>query len=93
MFELIYFARQDSVVDGAAVSKVREKAGRMLARRSAVTGDVVLGVPDSGIVGAMGYAHEAGIPYELGLMKNRYIPVSYTQLDVYKRQPWGFPLK
>ena len=86
MFELIYFARQDSVVDGAAVSKVREKAGRMLARRSEVTGDVVLGVPDSGIVGAMGYARESGIPYELGLMKNRYIQRTFIESRAWERE-------
>ena len=86
MFELIYYAVQDSVVDGAAVSKVREKAGHMLARRSAVTGDVVLGVPDSGIVGAMGYARESGIPYELGLMKNRYIQRTFIESRAWERE-------
>jgi amidophosphoribosyltransferase len=86
MFELIYFARQDSVVDGAAVSKVREKAGRVLARNSTVTGDIVIGVPDSGIVGAMGYAQESGIPYELGLMKNRYIQRTFIESRAWERE-------
>lgn len=86
MFELIYFARQDSVVDGASVSKVREKAGRCLARRSKVQGDLVIGVPDSGIVGAMGYARESGIPYELGLMKNRYIQRTFIESRAWERE-------
>ncbi len=86
MFELIYFARQDSVVDGASVSKVREKAGRCLARRNRVEGDLVMGVPDSGIVGAMGFARESGIPYELGLMKNRYIQRTFIESRAWERE-------
>lgn len=86
MFELIYFARQDSVVDGASVSKVREKAGRVLARNSKVQGDLVVGVPDSGIAGAMGYARESGIPYELGLMKNRYIQRTFIESRAWERE-------
>ncbi len=86
MFELIYFARQDSVIDGASVSKVREKAGRCLARRSKVQGDLVIGVPDSGIVGAMGYARESGIPYDLGLMKNRYIRRTFIESRAWERE-------
>ena len=86
MFELIYFARQDSVVDGAAVSRVREKAGRCLARRSRCDGDVVMGVPDSGIVGAMGYSRESGIPYDLGLMKNRYIQRTLIESRTWERE-------
>ena len=86
MFELLYFARQDSVVDGAAVNKVREKAGRVLARRSTVQGDLVVGVPDSGIAGAMGFARESGIPYELGLMKNRYIQRTFIESRAWERE-------
>lgn len=86
MFELIYFARQDSVVDGASVSKVREKAGRCLARHSKSEGDIVIGVPDSGITGAMGYARESGIPYELGLMKNRYIQRTFIESRAWERE-------
>ncbi len=86
MFELIYFARQDSVVDGAAVSKVRERAGRILARESRVEGDLVVGVPDSGVAGAMGYAHQSGIPFELGLMKNRYIQRTFIESRAWERE-------
>ncbi len=86
MFELIYFARQDSVVDGAAISKVREKAGRCLARRNTVDGDIVIGVPDSGIAGAMGFARESNIPYGLGLMKNRYIQRTFIESRAWERE-------
>ena len=86
MFELIYFARQDSVVDGAAVSKVRERAGRILARDSKVKGDLVVGVPDSGIAAAMGYARQSGIPFELGLMKNRYIQRTFIESRAWERE-------
>ena len=86
MFELIYFARQDSVVDGAAVSKVRERAGRILARDSKVEGDLVVGVPDSGIAAAMGYARQSGIPFELGLMKNRYIQRTFIESRAWERE-------
>lgn len=86
MFELIYFARQDSVVDGASISKVREKAGRCLARHNTVEGDIVIGVPDSGIAGAMGFARESGIPYGLGLMKNRYIQRTFIESRAWERE-------
>lgn len=86
MFELLYFARQDSVVDGAPIAQVREKAGRCLARRNRVSGDLVLGVPDSGIAGAMGFSRESGIPYELGLMKNRYIQRTFIESRAWERE-------
>lgn len=79
MFELIYFARQDSVIDGAPVGVVREEAGRCLARFAKTEADLVVGVPGSGIVAAMGYAKESGIPYGMGLMKNRYIQRTFIQ--------------
>ncbi len=86
MFELIYFARQDSVVDGASVSKVREKAGRCLARRNRSEGDIVIGVPASGIRGALGFARGSGIPYGLGLMKNRYIQRTFIESRSWERE-------
>jgi len=73
IFELIYFARPDSVVEGISVYESRKEAGRALAKDHPVEGDVVIGVPDSGIPAAMGYAEESGIPYGSGLVKNRYI--------------------
>ena len=79
MFEFIYFARPDSEIDGVSVGLARERAGRCLARHSDTQGDIVIGVPDSGIVAAMGYASESGIPFEAGLMKNRYIARTFSQ--------------
>ena len=73
VFEYIYFARPDSVIEGASVSAARLRAGRLLARESPVAADVVIGVPDSGLEGALGYAAESGIPYEQGFIKNKYI--------------------
>lgn len=72
-FELIYFARPDSVIDGVSVDLFRREAGMCLARRNTVKADIVVGVPDSGLSAAQGFATQSGIPYEMGLMKNRYI--------------------
>ncbi len=72
-FEHIYFARPDSVIDGLNVYESRVEAGRLLARQMKVDADVVIGVPDSGIPAAIGYAEESGIPYAVGLIKNKYI--------------------
>ena len=73
MFEYIYFARPDSEIDGVPVHEARLRAGRFLAREHAVSADVVIGVPDSGLDAALGYSMESGIPYELGFVKNKYI--------------------
>jgi len=73
IFEYIYFARPDSVICGQSVHEARRRAGRLLAREHSVEADVVIGVPDSGLDAAMGYAEESGIPYGVGLIKNRYI--------------------
>lgn len=73
IFEYIYFARPDSVICGQSVHEARRNAGRLLARESPVEADVVVGVPDSGLDAAMGYAEESCIPYGVGLVKNRYI--------------------
>lgn len=73
IFEYIYFARPDSVICGQSVHEARRLAGRLLAKAYPVEADVVIGVPDSGLDAAMGYAEEAGIPYGVGLVKNRYI--------------------
>lgn len=72
-FEFVYFARPDSVLNGRNVHIVRKSLGRELARESDVEADVVIGVPDSSLAAASGYAEEAGLPYEVGLIKNRYI--------------------
>ena len=73
IFEYIYFARPDSVICGQSVHQARRLAGRFLAQEHPVEADVVIGVPDSGLDAAMGYAEASGIPYGAGLVKNRYI--------------------
>ena len=72
-FEAIYFSRPDSVLDGTSVSLARQKAGAALARAHPVEADVVVGVPDSGLDAAIGYARESGIPFAFGFTKNKYI--------------------
>jgi amidophosphoribosyltransferase len=78
-FEYIYFARPDSDIDGINVHLARKRLGRMLARVCPVEADVVTGVPDSSISAAIGFAEEAGIPYEIGLVKNRYVGRTFIQ--------------
>lgn len=73
VFEYIYFARPDSVIDGASVSAARRRAGAFLAREHAVDADLIIGVPDSGLEAALGYSEESGIPYAIGFTKNKYI--------------------
>lgn len=73
VFEFIYFARPDSVIDGCSVHSARIRAGAFLALEHPVQADVVVGVPDSGIDAAIGYSRQSGIPYGIGLIKNRYI--------------------
>ena len=73
IFEYIYFARPDSVIDGVGVHAARKNAGKLLARRHPVEADMVVGVPDSGLDAALGYAEESGIPFGLGFIKNKYI--------------------
>ena len=73
VFEYIYFARPDSVIDGVPVHAARLRAGQILARTHPVEADVVVGVPDSGLDAALGYSRASGIPYGIGLIKNKYI--------------------
>lgn len=73
VFEYIYFARPDSVIDGCPVHTARQRAGAFLALEHPVQADVVIGVPDSGLDAALGYAKQSGIPYEIGFIKNKYI--------------------
>ena len=73
VFEYIYFSRPDSVVDGTSVSLARQRAGAFLAQEHPVQADVVIGVPDSGLDAAIGYANASGIPYAIGFTKNKYI--------------------
>lgn len=73
VFEYIYFARPDSVIDGAGVSLARQRAGAFLAEEHPVDADLVIGVPDSGLEAALGYSQKSGIPYAIGFTKNKYI--------------------
>jgi amidophosphoribosyltransferase len=77
IFEYIYFARPDSIIDGISVQAARLRMGAELAKESGVPADVVVGVPDSGLGAAMGYARAAGIPYAMGIVKNKYIGRSF----------------
>ena len=73
IFEYIYFARPDSVIDGISVSKSRVRAGEILAENYPADADIVIGVPDSGLEAALGFSRASGIPYGIGLIKNKYI--------------------
>lgn len=73
IFEYVYFARPDSVIDGISVQEARYRMGEVLASESPVDADIVIGVPDSGLGAAQGYARASGIPYGMGIIKNKYI--------------------
>lgn len=77
VFEYIYFARPDSVIEGSSVHGARLRAGRFLAEQNPVSADVVIGVPDSGIDAAIGYSQASGIPYGVGFLKNKYVGRSF----------------
>lgn len=79
VFEYVYFARPDSVIEGTTVHDARIQAGRFLAQEHPVDADVVIGVPDSGLDAALGYSMESGIPYEVGFIKNKYIGRTFIQ--------------
>ena len=79
IFEYIYFARSDSVMDGAGIYEARFNAGQALARKDSVDADLVTGVPDSGLIAAEGYAVQAGIPFTLAFHKNSYIGRSFIK--------------
>ena len=79
VFEYVYFARPDSVVEGASVHEARQRAGAFLALESPVQADVVIGVPDSGLDAALGFSKQSGIPYGVGFIKNRYVGRTFIQ--------------
>jgi amidophosphoribosyltransferase len=79
IFEFVYFARPDSVVDGRSVYDFRKRMGMRLAKETAVDADVVVPVPDSGVPAAMGFAQQSGIPYELGIIRNHYVGRTFIQ--------------
>ena len=86
IFEYVYFARPDSVVDGLSVHEARKNMGKQLAKEFPVEADVVCGVPDSGLEAAMGYAEESGLPLTTGFMKNRYVGRSFIYPVQSKRE-------
>ncbi len=73
VFEYVYFARPDSVIEGESVHMARLRAGQALAEEHPIDADVVIGVPDSGLDAALGYAQKSGVPYGIGFLKNKYI--------------------
>lgn len=79
VFEHVYFARPDSLVNGKSVYRAREKMGMRLAQESPVEGDVVIAVPDSGVPAAVGYAKQSGIPFELGLIRSHYVGRTFIE--------------
>ena len=86
VFEYIYFARPDSVIDGISVAEARREAGRILARKHPCECDIVIGVPESGIDAALGFAAESGIPYEKGFVKNSYVGRTFIKPSQEQRQ-------
>ena len=79
VFEYVYFARPDSVVNGRSVYEVRKRMGQRLAQETGVEADVVVPVPDSGVPAAIGYAQASGIPFDLGIIRNHYVGRTFIQ--------------
>ncbi len=86
IFEYVYFARPDSVLDGQSIYQARRSMGRILAHEAPVEADLVLGVPDSGVPAALGYAAQSGIEYTDGIVKNRYVGRTFIQPTQAMRQ-------
>ncbi|MDX1483010.1 MAG: amidophosphoribosyltransferase [Alphaproteobacteria bacterium] len=79
IFEFVYFSRPDSVSDHRSIYETRKRIGAELARESHVDADMVIPIPDSGVPGAIGYAHEAGVPFELGIIRNHYVGRTFIE--------------
>lgn len=92
IFEIIYFARPDSIIDGISIYSARKEAGRILSQEYPVEADVVISVPDSGTPATIGYSEESGIPYGIGLIKNKYIGRTFISPDQKVREK-GVELK
>ena len=86
IFEYVYFARPDSIIDGISVMKARTEAGRRLAIEHPADADIVIGAPDGGLNAALGYSRESGIPYGQGLLKNRYVGRTFIQPEQGQRE-------
>ncbi len=85
-FEYVYFARPDSIMDGRSVYRARREAGKILAKEHPAVADLVMAVPDSGTAAATGYAEASGIPYLVGLIKNKYMGRTFIQPDQKSRE-------
>ncbi len=92
VFEHVYFSRPDSMVFGRAVQETRESMGRQLALESPVEADIVVPVPDSGVTAAMGFAHQSGIPLQMGLIRNHYVGRTFIEPEQRVRD-FGVKLK
>jgi amidophosphoribosyltransferase len=79
IFEYVYFARPDSIVENKNVYEMRKCIGRELAKESSITADVVVPVPDSGVPAAIGYAQASGLPFELGIIRNHYVGRTFIE--------------
>ncbi len=86
IFEYVYFARPDSIIDGCSVYEARKEAGKILAKHYPIKADIVSGVPDSAVVAARGYSEVSGIPYVEALAKNRYVGRTFIQPDQSMRE-------
>jgi amidophosphoribosyltransferase len=86
IFEYIYFARPDSIIEGRSVYDVREEMGRQLAREAPANADVVIPIPDSGVPAAIGYAQELGAPFEFGIIRNHYVGRTFIEPEQRIRQ-------
>jgi len=85
IFEYVYFSRPDSMSEGRNVYETRQRIGAQLAREAGIAADVVVPVPDSGIPGALGYAKESGIPFELGIIRNHYVGRTFIEPSAHVR--------
>jgi len=92
LFELIYFARPDSIIHGQRLHLVRQRMGEELAKEEPADADIVVGLPDSAVPAAIGYARQSGLPYTEALIKNRYIGRTFIQPDQHLRE-MGVSLK
>ncbi len=81
IFEVIYYARPDSMLNGSSIYRMRINSGKLLARRNTVKADLVIGAPDSGTVAAVGFAEMARIPYGVGIIKNRYVGRTFIERE------------
>ncbi|MDP3948281.1 MAG: amidophosphoribosyltransferase [bacterium] len=85
VFEYVYFARPDSIILGKSVDQVRQNLGKQLAKETSIKADIVIPIPDSAIPAAIGFSRQSGIPFEMGLIKNRYIHRTFISPEQHTR--------